>query len=224
MVRYYLLSGQSNARGRAPGGDFTISPLVKVWNNRNDISDLTNLGTAWVTPDRNANPFVSSWNNFAVHAANQIALATGDEVRLVIVAKGGLNIGNWYMASTRQAMLLRMVAVLDAAGVTAVDGFWWHQGEGDNSTATSTYLGRWNAIKTALTNDGYMTASTPVVMGEATASHTGTNATLAACLDSRTRLAPIKNFDDIGDGTHFSGVELVRIGLVYAGLQMLLEA
>lgn len=227
MTKYFLASGQSNCRGRGTGGDFTISPLVKVWNNQNDISDLTNLGTAWVTPDRNARPFVSGCNNFAVHAANQIALATGEEVRLVIVAKGDTSIGQWFSASIRQPMLYRISAVLAAAGVTTLDGFWWHQGEADNSaTAAGYYPGRWNALINCLTSDGVITSSTPVVMGEVSTKYGTIPGVLQSIADAdpRIRLAPVKQFERLTDDVHFTGPELVRIGLVYAGLQQLLAS
>lgn len=223
MTKYFLCSGQSNAIGRSTGGDWTISPLVKVWNNKNDISDLTNLGNAWVTPDRNANPFVNGCNNLAVHAANQIALATGEEVRLVLVAKGGISIGQWYSANIRQPMLLRISAVLAAAGVTALDGFWWHQGETDNGS-TSSYVGRWNALVQCLTDDGLITATTPIVIGEVAPKYTAIAPVLKSIADADPRVlqAPITRFAMNSDGIHFTGPELVRIGLVYGALQSLL--
>lgn len=227
MTLYFALSGQSNARGRGTDGDFTISPLVKVWNNKNDISDLTYLGDAWVTPDRNADPFVSGGNNLGVHAANQIALATGEEVRLVIVAKASQGIAQWYSANMRQPMLLRMLAILELAGVTSLDGFWWHQGEADHGTILNDYRNRWNAMVNVLQNqEGLISATTPIVMGEVAVKFTNSNANLGvlAAADPRIRLAPIKNTPTISDDTHFPGPEYVRIGLVYAGLQQLIAS
>lgn len=226
MVRYYLCGGQSNAIGRGAGGPSTFSPFVKVWNNQNDRSDLANLGTAWVSPDLANNPFVGDCNNLAVHAANEIALATGDEVRLVLVAKGNTSIGQWFSASIRQPMLDRTTAVLTAAGVTAVDGFWWHQGEADNSAANAGYYpGRFNALTNCLQADDIITPSTPIVIGEVAPKYTTIAPVLKAIADGSARIkqAPITRFDLLSDDIHFTGPELVRIGLVYAGLQMLLE-
>ena len=128
MTKYFLASGQSNMVGRGAGGASTFSSLLKVWNNENDLTDLTALGNAWVSPNLSQDPFVGGKNNLAVHAANQIALTTGEQVRLIIVAKGNTSIGQWFSASIRQPMLYRISAVLAAANVTAVNGFWWHQG------------------------------------------------------------------------------------------------
>jgi hypothetical protein len=226
MTRYYLASGQSNMVGRGSGGPTTFSPLLKVWNNQNDLSDLTNLGTAWVDPELSQRPFVNGKNNLAVHAANHIALTTGDDVRLIIVAKGDTSISEWFSASVRKAMLNRITAVLSAAGVTALDGFWWHQGEADDTTSRAGYYpGRWAAMISALTTDGNLTSTTPIVMGEVSPNYTIIPPVLQgiADADSRIRQAPNRLFETY-DGIHFTGSELARIGLVYAGLQMLLEA
>jgi len=223
---YILSSGQSNAVGREASGNFTIDSRVSVWNNKNDVLDATSyLGYAWVTPNLNANPFVNGCNNFAVHAASHLAKKLDLEVGLLIVATGALNIGNWYAAGARQWMFNRITNVLQAAQVPSLSGFFWQQGESDNSTNLMTYAGRWEAIKRELRKDGFINYQTPIVMGEASITHPGTNAIMDYCatLDNMTMVVPCKRFATKNDGTHFLGSEQERMGLIYAGIYMLLK-
>lgn len=224
-MKYFLASGQSNMVGRGAGGAFSISPLVQVWNNRNDLSNLTYLGDAWVDPDRDQPPFVGSFNNVAVQAANHYALATGEQVRLVIVAKAGQAISQWHNGTSRQAMLTRITAVLGSAGVSGVDGFWWLQGAGDNDEPlASAYQAKWNALVQCLTDDGLITSTTPIVIGEEAKQFLNTNQFLRTIdlADARVQRAPISRFDT-SDDIHYTGNELIRAGLIFAALQKLIS-
>lgn len=221
MTIYIAGSGQSNAEGRGTGGSFDISPLVKVWNNYNGVSDLTHLGTAWIDPVRGQHPLdvtvVGGGNNMLLQAANKIALATGEDVRLVLVTKGGIDIGQWYSASTIQPMLARLLAVLSAVGVGMLDGFFWHQGESDDASSLSSYQGRWNAVLREIGNAGHIGATTPIVMGECSVSHKGSNSLIVECATGPVLRAPISKFPT-SEGTHFTGDALVGAGAIYAAL------
>lgn len=226
MTLYLFFTGQSNMEGCGIGGDFsTVSPLVKFWNNKMGLNDLTQLGNAWVTPDIDANPFHYGHNCLAVWAADAIARETGEEVRAVIVAKGAQGIGEWYDGATGP-MFDRSVAVLNAAGVTVLNGLFWQQGEHDNTMLPSTYSNRFAGVTRNYRNLGFINFTTPVVLGEATASFAGTNANLAACvtLDKRTALVPSKRLPvRTQDGVHFVSESLTRLGKGHAAAWSLLR-
>lgn len=218
MTKYLLASGQSNMVGRGTGGSFDISPLVKVWNNLNDINGTGSLGTAFVTPSLAANPFVGGCNNMAVQAADDIARALNEDVRLIIVADGGQPIEEWYSGGSAKPMLTRIMLVLAASGVSRIDGFLWHQGEGDGNTPYATYESRFNAILRTIRDAGYISDTTPVVIGETSVGH-AVNATLSQLDASSARigLAHIANLPT-QDGTHFTGASLVLAGAQYAAV------
>lgn len=218
MALYLAGSGQSNGEGRGTGGSFAISPLVKVWNNHNGRDDLLNLGDAWITPVRDQHPFdLNDGNNMFLHAANAIALMTGEEIRLVFVTKGGLGLASWYASSAVQPMLARLLAVLDAAGVGMLDGLFWMGHENTDGAALSTWQGRWNAVKREIRDAGHMTTSTPIVMGECEVGHTTSNSYIEACATGRTARAPLKMLPTY-DGTHYTGESLVTAGGLMAGV------
>lgn len=227
MTLYLFFTGQSNMEGCGYGGDFsTVSPLVKFWNNKQSLTDLTQLGNAWVTPDIDEDPFHYAHNSLAVWAADAIARETGEEVRAIIVAKGAQGIEEWYRG-TVGPMFDRSIAILNAAGVTALDGFFWQQGEHDNGMAPSDYAGCFSGVLRNYRTRGFISYSTPpVVLGEATASYTGTNANLAACLplDKRTALVPSKRLPvRAEDGVHFVSASLTRLGKGHAAAWSLLR-
>lgn len=214
MVKYVLASGQSNMVGRGSGGPFDINGMVTCWNNQNDLEDLTNVGDAWVSPDRDENPFVNGRNNLAVHACSHIASRLGEAVRLILVAKGAEPLSTWMGADgTPGPMYHRIAAVLDASGVSSVDYVLWHQGEGGTSK------GQWDNLISAWEADGVITRSTPIVIGQLsnTEGHATNNERLLsyANADERVGLALIGDYPT-SDGTHFLGFALADIGRVYA--------
>lgn len=228
-TRYYLAGGQSNMKGVGSGGAFSMPANLKVWNNHNNINTLANLGTSWVTPTLGAHPLnTGGANNLAVQAAALIAKANpDDQIRLVLVAMSSQSIVEWYDdPSGAGPMLDRTMAVLDAAGVTHLDGFWWQQGEADNAVDSATYLVNFNGIARAFRTAGLCTTSMPAIVGECAKKYTGSNANLAAVADSYSRweIAKVAQFPTNSDTTHFTGGSLVDIGYVFAGLQMGLEA
>lgn len=218
MTRYFAGSGQSNGSGRGTGGAFTISPLVKVWNNANERSDLASLGSAWITPVRDQWPFdQNSGNNMFLHAANEVALRTGEEVRLVFVTKGGIGLSQWYASNAIQPMLARLLAVLGAASVTMLDGLFWMGHETTDGVTLATWQGRWNAVKRELREAGHMTTETRVIMGECSNGHDVSNEFIEGCEGAYTLRAPIKMFAT-QDGTHYTGDSLVRAGNIMGDL------
>lgn len=211
-MKTLLGMGQSNAMGWGAGGIFPASASVTVWNSTNNLMNLTSLGSAFICPDIHAAPFVGTNNNMFYHAARNLSVLLGEDVRLIIVAAGGLAISNWEKSSG--PMYARMKAVLAAAGVTTVDAFLWHQGESDNA-APSGYTADFSALLANMTTDGYINFDTPVVVGELSAQFTSLNPILNAMAGGRISVAPIHTFPTV-DQTHFTGPALVQAGWQYA--------
>lgn len=221
MTRTFICSGQSNAVGRGTGGPWDISPLVTTWNNQNDVLDATtNLGTTFKVAERETHPFVNSRNNMFVHACDRIARTLNEPVRMILVAKGGEPIAQWYSSGSPKVLLNRINAVWGVAGLAGpISGYFWHQGESDGNTGYDTYKGRFDAMLAYMQSQGIMTASTPVVIGETSVSHTDINARLdrLARENPRIEIARIKDLPT-SDGTHFTGDALRAAGLQYAAL------
>jgi hypothetical protein len=219
MAKYILLGGQSNARGRGPGGSFAIDPKVRVWNNTDNLDGTTLMGTQFVNPVLGEPPFSSDdCNNLGVHAADMIAQALNQQVRAFNVAKGGLAISNWHNG-TEQPMLTRTKAILQLSGITRLDAFMWMQGESDNATPYATYKARFDGMIASLTAAGYITAGTAIVVGECSSWHTGSNLILnqlVADYGAMARIAPIRDFVTLTDNTHFTGQALVSAGHMFA--------
>jgi len=207
-----LFSGQSNCVGQGTGGTWDISPLVKVWNNETNRIDLDGLGNAWVIPNRNAAPFFEGNNNQGVQAANYLARLTGEQVRLIIVGRGGESIKQWHNSLVTGPMYARLLAVLNAAGVSCVDWFLWNQGSADNGYAAY-YAAKWNALIDQMDADGIIDGSTPLVVSETGPLTPEINTSLRAiaAADSRCGMAMIGTLATF-DGVHFSGSSLVKAG------------
>lgn len=221
MTKTILAMGQSHAVGSADStGVWNFPATVKVWNNTSNIdSNSTGLGSAFVTPVISSPPFGGT-NSMMPHAARYLAKLKGEDIRLILVGRGGDTISSWATeAGVRGTMYLRMQAILAAAGVSAVDAFLWHQGEGDSGTP-GTYGARWGRLLSNLNADGYLSLTKPVVIGALNPSQIAMNAVLReiADLDARVGLADIQGFPINQDpaNLHFLGTSAVRAGLEYA--------
>lgn len=219
-MKTILAMGQSNMTGAHPGGAWNIPSSVTVWNNTNELSSATvGLGNAFVTPaNMSASPFIGK-NNLAVHACRYIASEMSEDVRLILISCSGLPIANWCnSAGVTGPMYARMKAILAEAGVTEIDAFLWHQGEGDAAGGTTgSYVAAWNALLAEMEADGYIDSDTPVVLGELGIQHTVMNPILHSIADASPRvgIADISCFPMASD-LHFLGPSLVRAGLEYA--------
>ena len=212
-----LASGQSNAMGFNVGGPAEFHPQLRVWNNVNDTYEPDTLGSAFVPPDVDQPPFVRGANCFMVHAASEVARATGEEVRLVLVTKGGIPISTWMDDTGAPGpMFDRLVAIARAAGIGRVDGFFWHQGEGDNRHPDG-YGQRWGHLCAGLRQRGYLGEGTPTVIGETAAMWTEINPVLRDLPRHfhHLRFVPLADFAT-SDGRHFLGEDAPAIGRRYA--------
>lgn len=217
-MKTVLVMGQSNATGRGTTGEFVIDAGVTVWNNTGDLNTLANLGNSFVTPNRANPPFVSSYNSPSIHFCKYLKRSTGEDVRLILVAYPGIGIDQWMESNgTKGPMYLRMAAVLAAAGITSVDVFVWHQGEHDDTIPRpSLYTDRWNRLILQMTNEGYITASTPIVMNETPAVQVNIPPIINAIVNASPRigLSKISTFPLI-DTIHYDGTYAPRIGFEY---------
>jgi hypothetical protein len=117
-------------------------------------------------------------------------------------------------------MLQRILNVWDETGLSGpIDGFFWHQGESDGNTSYDTYESRFLAMIRTLRNAGIMTTTTPMIVGEGSASHEKMNARLdrLARENEPMEVARIKDLPT-SDGTHFTGTALANAGYQFAAL------
>lgn len=215
MTKYIIASGQSNMPGRGLGGLWSFPSNLKVWNNRNERADTTQLGTGTIVPVIQTDPFYTATaaNCLGVQAAGFYARTTTEAVRLTMSAKGGQPISAWHDGTTQGAQLTRLLAVVDATGKsTPFDAFLWHQGESGITVAG------WDAMIDVLKTANVLGSSTPIIMGTVAPGYTASNAVIEeiAAADSNIRLARVGGFEKEQDGVHLTGDALVRAGMVYA--------
>jgi hypothetical protein len=212
-----LASGQSNMCGRGSGGPspITADSRVKVWNNTNElIAD----GTAFIDPpDFGSPPWHSSGaNNLAIWFADAAAKALNNEVRLVLVCKGGQPISEWHPT---QEMYQATVLNYLASGLPPADVFLWHQGESDKNTNPCNYKVKLSSLLSSLKNDGIVAHHAKMLVGELIYSEAslinealeqmGTGVT-----DTYMRFVQADGLASY-DGTHFTGQALHDLGLEY---------
>ena len=214
-----LAMGQSNAIGRGQGGADAVAGEVTVWNNRSDTLALDDLGSGFVRPDLDADPFVNGRNNMFLHMAGALAETSGSPVRLILVAKGGESIDRWMdLRGTAGPLYARMAAILRRAEVPRVNLLAWHQGESDEP-ASDTYSDRWTRLLDRLSDDGIIDAATPIVIGETARKYQSINRVLNTIAEGSdrigiARISGLPTFDTI----HFAGDCMPEIGHRYARL------
>lgn len=214
-----LAMGQSNALGFGTGGVWGIPASVTVWNCAGN-GNSGSVGNAFVAPVMGAAPFFPGKNNMMVHACRYLAAELNQNVRLILVSYGGQPISEW--SAVNGPMYTRMKNVLTAANVSSVDAFLWHQGEA-NTPTYATYEAAWATLIGKMTSDGYINASTPIVIGDLACQPTSPNMNAVlrglAEASARVSIADISCFqtnDMVVDIAHFNGISLVRAGLEYA--------
>lgn len=221
-MKTFLAMGQSHVAGAGLGGIWDIPCNVQAWNSVGDSDSASmGLGSVWISaPPINSAPF-NNKNNLMAHAVRYLAAELAETIRLSVIARSGTEIGQWMDAAGNPGpMYIRMVNVLAAAGITTVDGLLWHQGEADSLAGTaSTYAAKFGSLLARMESDGYITGSTPVVIGELNLLHTAMNSVLRsiASQNARIGIADISTFRLNGGGdNHFSGPSCARAGLEYA--------
>jgi hypothetical protein len=213
-MKTVLFMGQSNAVGAGTGGPWVIDSRVKGWNCEINRTDLSALGTAWVTLQMNAPPMRTGddYNNQGAQFASYLCRLLDEPVQIILVARVGLSIQHWHDGTTPQEMYARMLAVLDEAGISSVDIFLWNQGSANNGNA-GTYPYWWNALLAEMASDGIIDEHTPVVMSQTSFPTPAINAVLEtiAAASPRIGIARLNGLPTIDD-VHFTGDALVRAG------------
>lgn len=215
-MKTILVMGQSNAIGRI-SGPITTGTDVAIWDNTNDIDTLSSVGSAFQSANLSSPPHVNGKPMFATAAAKYLSELINEPVRVIVVAKGSTSIDQWHNGTNAGAMYARMAAVLAAAGVSSLDAFLWHQGESDIATA-GTYAARFAALHGRMISDGYLTASTPVVVGEiSNVASVAMNGVIRGLASASVGVAKIGQFRvNLSDNWHFDGPSIAPIGLEYA--------
>jgi hypothetical protein len=207
VTKTLLALGQSNMQGHEVGGAFSISGSVTAWNNEASRADSLVLGSSFVACDVNSNPFNAN-NNLAAHAASLIATLLSQSVRLILSARPGTLVSTWINDSgVAQQQYTRLVAVLAAASVSAVDYVLWDQGESDVAGGlVSGYANTFGLLVSRLQSDGYISASTPIVVGQMAPNWPTLNPVLETISRSSSRIAVacIGALPTV-EGTHFIG-------------------
>lgn len=218
-----IASGQSNMCGRGVGGPspLTSSPLVRVWNNANE---LANDGNAFIAaPDFSNPPWgMDRWagaNNLALWFAHKAAAELNEEVRLVLVCRGGRSIDTW---DSNQETYTAMKRIYLSTAEPPADVFLWHQGESDIDMSTCAYklnflslLARMRADR-ILKHDGPAVVGTIVEDGEDLAQEIAFNTSLYNLATEHPDILFV-NADGLSlhDTKHFGGWSLYHLGIKY---------
>lgn len=224
-----LSIGQSNNHGGATalGGSALFHPAVTVWNNDTARTDLEDIGAAFVAPVLGAPPFHSSGaNNFGVHAVSHIAALSGESEQLIVSGRAGSLVDVWIdRDNVHKQQLLRLLAVMAAAGVGLVDRLFYQHGESDVTEGwIDEYPNNAERLFAALEDEGIIDATTPIVVGLLTpilgsVTDGGLNDTLRAMVAGSSRnmiIAETASLPFVAvDPTHFTGQGLVRAGRRY---------
>lgn len=215
-----LALGQSNMSGRGSGGRSPLEcdPRVEVWNNTNEQGAD---GTAFVAPpDFGNSPWdANGGNNLALWFCHRASQELQDDVRLVLVSKGGTTLAEWSSSGT---MYTEASGVHAVSGLGPADVLLWHQGESDRPSAdggtgisTTDYKTNFLAMLSSLQSDGLLAVGSPTIVG-------GLYLPTAGNIDTALQELASEN-DDIyyagitdlqsSDGIHFSGASLYHLGL-----------
>ena len=132
-------SGQSGMNcitiGVDGGGDTATNPNVYAWNT---------ITSAWVIADLDLFPFgerfnggtdISGNNNLAFHIAKRVQEQTGARVNILFDAYSGVPIADWISSGTSSPNWVSFQNMVTASGITKLHGYFWKQGESDNTTA-----------------------------------------------------------------------------------------
>jgi len=171
-----LSKGQSNSVGHvaAKNGDHTIQPGVYVWNGT--LND--GAGTAFIPAEYGVAPFnrgTDPWaNNIALSAANEIKLATGRDVYIIVMAKGGRNAECWVPPAVNtangwtadedftafiEAELIKALPLIPGRKLIAPDALLWQQGEANSGDTVTVYRNKLKAMLNWLVGLSYFNPS-----------------------------------------------------------------
>jgi hypothetical protein len=231
--------GQSQKRGpmQATNGDKSIPDGLLTWDN-----DEEDFGSAFRVPqwgqfplDRRLGPGEPWANNMALAFCRRAMAQTGDEARLMVVAKGGHPIQSFIRKETRDARGWEIPEgktnmapyvfhpdngarrALQVLGKSHFDAILWHQGEANAGLSAQQYAARFLALRDDLLDTGIAGPGTIIIAGALYEGH-GFHAThRAAMLSVRNGatgmcFAESTGLNALADEVHFTGSALVTMG------------
>lgn len=216
MVKIVLSTGQSNTRGRYPGGPpFSQASRVRVWNN---VNPLGANGTAFVVPSEGANPFnPDGSSSMPLWFCHRMSQELNDDVRLITVSRDSSDLTFWNPSTG--AVYQELIAVYAASGQPAADVLIWHQGESGNGATgelDTVYKQDWLTMRNAMRAAGILKNQAPCIVGGLQGVRIGgardLNLQQLAAEQPDVYYASSADLDDGGDGLHFSGSALYVFG------------
>jgi hypothetical protein len=213
-MKIVLATGQSNMIGlNGFGGPAMNStdPRITVWNNENPIVDD---GTAWISsPAAGNKPWAPDGsNNLSLWFCQRLAQELQDDVRLILVARGGNAISHWHPASGE--VYARILSVYAATGLDRpADILLWHQGESDAASDEATYKAAWLNVMAGLASEDIIDGNTARIVGGLRPSSAVVNPWLQALAaeNPNTYYADATGMID-GVESHFLGNRLYQFG------------
>ena len=161
-----IAMGQSNMVGiGTDGGDLNVDTRVQTWNAVSKTWIVANPSNSLITDPLFSN-YHTNHNNLAFHFAKQIAEDYDVEVRLLIVAKSGANIGQWVLFENDSSLYDVMRNNLTNSNTNEVDCILWHQGESNSFGYPSEYADSLNLLLDKLRAEPEIDLATPFVAGE----------------------------------------------------------
>lgn len=212
MVKRILYTGQSNALGRALGGIWPADPAVTFWNNRNDLLDMTCLGSGWITPLRSKPPFSVNYDNCpAYHFGRYLAQNIDEEVRIVLVGDGGEPISRW----AKTGVLYQRIAAIQALIGCQFDGMVYDQGEA-NETTSGIWSSAFAQFLADMADDGIMPETAPVVLCTLAPRYVNMNPVIRSMGSDRIKIADITSLPLLSDEVHFTASASADMGRIAA--------
>lgn len=161
-----IAMGQSNMVGvGTDGGDLFIDTRVKVWNDAANEWILADPSKSLVTETLFINYHTNN-NNLAFHFAKQIAEVYDIEVRILILAKSGINIGQYITIGNESTYYDTLRNSLTASEINEVDCILWHQGESNNYGKANSYADSLQIVIDRLRSEPEIELTTPFIAGE----------------------------------------------------------
>jgi hypothetical protein len=220
---YILAQGQSNINPRGVAIDTATNPSVYIWNN--------NGNNTWEVWDLAANPTQTKWGgvggaSWAFYAACRIQESTGNEVRVILNAKSGVQIDEFLDGASMWEELTNGVnGILELANVPAasIAVRLWGQGEADAGESPSSYLTKYDTVRSqidALSETTYGFPTIVMPLAETTGSQDTQNAALFTFrndITGRNYLMDGAQFLSTEvDGYHYDGAAHVSMGRHFA--------
>ena len=172
-----VAAGQSNMKGAAKGGDFTIHSNVVAydWVNQELVQASYGAAPAGGLGVRSGTTQI---NNLYFPFANELAETSGQPVLVIARPVSGSPIETWLAADRDwstpsweasenwNALVPDIEAALAAIGQTKIDSFLWHQGEGNSRVATADYVAMIEELVAQVRDTSWGHDELPFLLGE----------------------------------------------------------